>query len=142
MIKFNQDDAKREGDKIGVSWKTVKFDVSDLRQGMDVEREHGVAGAPKLPSGYKSNQQTDVTNGLDDPTIFARIALAHLYESPYYYKALAEMEKCLDNGVIATCGNHTIIILISIIVILIIVIIYVYVNHIKTNSETTAISNV
>lgn len=71
------DEARRVGDAIGVDWN--RFDVEQLRQGMDVEFEHG-----------SHDPQTDVTH--DDPILTGKIALAHLKEFPDYYTRLERME--------------------------------------------------
>jgi hypothetical protein len=73
----NSEDAKFYGEKLGVDWS--KFDVEQLRMGMDVELEHG-----------KIDPQTNVTN--DDPLITVKIALAHLNEFSDYYTRLEKME--------------------------------------------------
>lgn len=49
--------------------KRIKFDIHELRDGMNVELEH-----------------IDVTKG--DPILTCKIALAHLRENPNYYKLL------------------------------------------------------
>lgn len=68
------------GEKAGIDWGAVPFSEKDLAQGIKIEMEHG----PKDPA-------TDVTGG--DPVITAKIAWAHLNESPDYYKKLAEVER-------------------------------------------------
>ena len=57
------------GRKLKVNFNKTKFDVEDLRQGMEVELEH-----------------KDVTGG--DLKKTAMIALVHLKENPDYYKLL------------------------------------------------------
>jgi len=81
--KFTTEDAEKTSKTIGVDWNKEKFKVEDLRIGMDVELEHGT-----------ENNLTNVTN--DDPVMTAKIALAHLLESPIYYKLLEEMEEKFD----------------------------------------------
>ena len=77
--RFTLDDARRLGVAIGIDWSTAPFDAEQLRQGLDVELEHGA-----------HDPQTDVTG--DDPIMTAKIALAHLKELPDYYTRLAVME--------------------------------------------------
>lgn len=78
MNKFSSEQAKEIGDKLGVDW--AKFDVEQLRMGMDVELEHGLVDA-----------NTNVTN--DDPLMTGKIALAHLNEFSDYYTRLKELEE-------------------------------------------------
>ncbi|MFA6422516.1 MAG: DUF5661 family protein [Candidatus Buchananbacteria bacterium] len=75
---FSLEEAKQMGDELGVSWS--KFDVDQLRRGMDVELEHGTR-----------DEKTNVTS--DDILMTAKIALAHLNEFPDYYVRLEKMEK-------------------------------------------------
>jgi hypothetical protein len=75
---FTFDQARRAGEALGADWR--KFSVNQLRQGMDVELEHGTR-----------DSGTNVTD--DDLTTTAKIALAHLNEYPDYYKRLNKMEK-------------------------------------------------
>jgi hypothetical protein len=78
---FTSEKTKEIGDKLGIMWD--KFDVEQLRRGMDVELEHGLVDG-----------RTNVTN--DDPVITGKIALAHLNEFPDYYDRLDRMEKEAD----------------------------------------------
>jgi DNA-directed RNA polymerase alpha subunit len=75
---FVTEEARRLGEKLGVD--SSRFDVEQFRMGMDVELEHG-----------KISPATNVTD--DDPTMTAKIALAHLNEFPDYYTRLAKLEK-------------------------------------------------
>jgi DNA-directed RNA polymerase alpha subunit len=75
---FATEEARRLGEKLGVD--SSRFDVEQFRMGMDVELEHG-----------KISPATNVTD--DDPTMTAKIALAHLNEFPDYYTRLAKLEK-------------------------------------------------
>ncbi len=73
------EEARRVGDAIGVDWQ--RFDLEQLRLGMDVEFEHG-----------SYDPQTDVTG--DDPIMTGKIALAHMKEFPDYYERMeAEAER-------------------------------------------------
>lgn len=74
---FSSEDAKTIGEKLGLKWD--KFDVEQLRMGMDVELEHGM-----------TDPSTNVTG--DDPVVTGKIALAHLNEFPDYYTRLEKME--------------------------------------------------
>ncbi len=76
--RFNADEAKKIGDRLGVDWKT--FDVEQFRMGLDVELEHGL-----------QNLATNVTD--DDILMTGKIALAHLTEFPDYYDRLEVMEE-------------------------------------------------
>ena len=64
---------------------TQKFNLSDFKQGLKVELEHG----PKKKGGVSS--KTNVTGGNLLKT--GKIVLAHLDEDPKYYSKLAIMEK-------------------------------------------------
>lgn len=75
---FSADEAKRIGEELGIDWS--KFDIEQLRMGMDVELEHG-----------KIDPHTNVSD--DDPLTTCKIALAHLNEFPDYYDRLKEMEE-------------------------------------------------
>jgi len=74
---FTVADAQRALDALGV--RPRGFTAADLAQGMNVELEH-----------------RDVTKG--DPLLTARVALAHLRESPRYYDELARMEQRLQRA--------------------------------------------
>lgn len=76
---FTRDEAERVGEQISIDWEQAPFDVEQLRMGMDVELEHGLA-----------DPVTNVTN--DDPLVTGKIALAHLNEFPDYYTRLDRME--------------------------------------------------
>ena len=77
--RFSAEEAKRVGERIGIDWETVLFDVEQFRAGMDVVLEHGT-----------HDPATNVTD--DDPTATGKIALAHLNEFPDYYTRLQKME--------------------------------------------------
>jgi hypothetical protein len=76
---FTADEARRTGEEIGIDWASSPFDVEQFRMGMNVELEHGL-----------HDLLTNVTG--DEPTVTAKIALAHLKEFPDYYTRLARME--------------------------------------------------
>jgi hypothetical protein len=66
---FHQAHALRAAHKLHVNWARARFTPADLAQGMNIEREH-----------------RNVTHC--SPTLSAKIALAHLYEKPSYYRLL------------------------------------------------------
>ena len=76
---FTADQAREVGEQIGIDWGASRFDVEQLRMGMDVELEHGT-----------HDPDTNVTD--DDIVMTAKIARAHLNEFPDYYTRLAAME--------------------------------------------------
>ncbi|MGH2884112.1 MAG: DUF5661 family protein [Solirubrobacteraceae bacterium] len=76
---FTADQARAAGERIGIDWAGSRFDVEQLRMGMDVELEHGTR-----------DPETNVTD--DDVVVTAKIAWAHLNEFPDYYSRLAVME--------------------------------------------------
>lgn len=75
---FSAEEAKNIGEQLGIDWS--KFDVEQLRIGMDVELEHGTIDA-----------NTNVTN--DNPLMTGKIALAHLNEFADYYTRLERLEE-------------------------------------------------
>jgi hypothetical protein len=78
--KITLKQAQDTGKKLGVNWKTSRFDAEQFRMGMQVELEHG--------------DRRDVTNLTGDDLIATgMIALAHLLELDRYYYLLDEMEK-------------------------------------------------
>jgi hypothetical protein len=80
---FNLEDAAKAVTEIGIELPNESFDLGDVLHGMDVELEHGTRYS-----------DLDVTG--DDPTLTAKIALAHLREFPDYYERLARMEREAD----------------------------------------------
>lgn len=76
---FTTEQAREAGEQIGIDWAASRFDVEQLRAGMDVELEHGTR-----------DPETNVTD--DDIVVTAKIARAHLNEFPDYYVRLAAME--------------------------------------------------
>ena len=77
---FDNDEARRIGEQIGIDWDTSPFDVDQFRIGMNVELEHG-----------SQDPRTNVTH--DDPITTGRIAWAHLNEFADYYTRLEAMEE-------------------------------------------------
>jgi len=80
VSSFTSEQAEELGRLIGIDWGQARFDVEQLRRGLDVELEHGTR-----------DPATNVSD--DDPLTTARIALAHLNEFPDYYTRLAVMER-------------------------------------------------
>jgi uncharacterized protein DUF5661 len=78
-VVFTADQAREVGERIGIDWSRSRFDIAQLRMGMDVELEHGT-----------HDPDTNVTD--DDIVVTAKIARAHLNEFPDYYTRLAAME--------------------------------------------------
>ena len=76
--RFTELQVKEIGEKLGIKWD--KFNVDQLRRGMDVELEHGLC-----------DPATNVSN--DDVLTTGKIALAHLNEFPDYYDRLEKMEQ-------------------------------------------------
>lgn len=75
---FTTEEAKKTGDKLGITWKD--WCVEQFRMGLDVELEHG-----------KIHKSTNVTK--DDPIATGKIALAHLNEFSDYYTRLKILEE-------------------------------------------------
>jgi len=80
---FTADDAALALVGADVDISDERYRLDDVRDGMNVELEHGTR-YPDL----------DVTG--DDPVITAKIALAHLREFPDYYQRLEVMEREAD----------------------------------------------
>ncbi len=79
--KFNSNDAREIGDRLGVDWANI--DLEQFRRGLEVELEHG-----------SRDPETNVTNS--DPLLTGKIAWAHLKEFPDYYTRLDQLEKEAD----------------------------------------------
>ncbi len=77
--RFTAEEARTVGERIGIDWRSSRFDVEQFRMGMDVELEHG-----------SKDPETNVTD--DDIAVTAKIARAHLNEFPDYYSRLSAME--------------------------------------------------
>ena len=80
---FSADQARDIGERIGIDWKTARFDVEQFRMGLDVELEHG-----------RRDPATNVSD--NDEVTTGKIAWAHLNEFPDYYTRLAQMETEAD----------------------------------------------
>ncbi|WP_349730480.1 DUF5661 family protein [Peribacillus frigoritolerans] len=77
---FSKEEAASIALLLGIDFNKSKFDLDEFWMGVNTELEHG-----------KISSQTNVTD--DDPIITGKIALAHLYEFPDYYKRLKVLEK-------------------------------------------------
>jgi hypothetical protein len=64
----------------GIDISDQRYDLEDVRDGMNVELEHGT----RFPD-------LDVTG--DDPVVTVKIAMAHLREFSDYYQRLETMER-------------------------------------------------
>jgi rubrerythrin len=76
---FTMEEAAAVAKQLEVDFAKVGFDLEQLKNGMDVELEHGTR-----------DPKTNVTG--DDPVLTGKIALAHLNEFPDYYIRLKRME--------------------------------------------------
>lgn len=76
---FSTEQARDIGERIGIDWRTSRFDVEQFRMGLEVELEHG-----------RRDSATNVSD--DDELTTGKIAWAHLNEFPDYYTRLARME--------------------------------------------------
>jgi Protein of unknown function (DUF5661) len=77
--KFSAEQARSIGERIGIDWKSSRFDVEQFRRGLEVELEHG-----------RRDPSTNVSD--DDELTTGKIAWAHLNEFPDYYTRLERME--------------------------------------------------
>lgn len=76
---FTTDDAAKALAAAGIDISDEQYGLDDVRDGMNVELEHGT----RFPD-------LDVSG--DDPVVTLKIALAHLREFPDYYERLEVME--------------------------------------------------
>lgn len=81
-ISFTIEDAKKFLEILGVNISDAFFSIEDLKNGMNVELEHGL---------IKGFSITNISN--DDILITGKIALRHLLEFPDYYVRLEKLEK-------------------------------------------------
>lgn len=77
---FTIEDAAAAVAASGIDISDERFDLDAIRDGMNVELEHGT----RFPD-------LDVSG--DDPVVTLKIALAHLREFPDYYERLEVMER-------------------------------------------------
>lgn len=78
-MKINKSQAKKLAKKFRIDIEVVDFD--EWHSGLNIELEHG----------EKLGILTNITNNNLDLT--AKITIAHLIETPDYYKRLAKMEE-------------------------------------------------
>ena len=86
---FTMEHAASAASAAGIDLTRARYSLSDLAAGMMAELEHGTA-----------YPETDITG--DDPVLTAKIAAAHLRNSPDYYaprRGLKAWEKSLGKGV-------------------------------------------
>jgi hypothetical protein len=79
-LMYTIEDAAEALAVAGIDISGERYGLEQLRDGMNVEWEHGT----RFPD-------LDVTG--DDPVVTAKIALAHLREFPDYYQRLEVMER-------------------------------------------------
>lgn len=77
---FSREEAEIIARELCLDFAKEKFDFEEFYMGVNVELEHGLR-----------NKRTNVTD--NDPILTAKIAIAHLYELPDYYKRLKVLEK-------------------------------------------------
>lgn len=88
-MEFTLEQARAAAEKAGFDLEAEGFDLKALAAGMNAELEHGL-----------DYPDTDVTG--NDPILTAKIAVAHLRKSPFYYasgKGLKSWEASLARGV-------------------------------------------
>ncbi|MFA5177326.1 MAG: DUF5661 family protein, partial [Candidatus Omnitrophota bacterium] len=118
--QFTTEEARQIARKIGHTWSNAQ-ELENLRMGMNVELEHGLAaGANNVTS--------------DDPVQTAKIALAHLAEFGDYYQRLDEMER----AALHPSSGPSRAIIIAIIAIVIGIIIVVIVMMYRATNESMA----
>lgn len=72
MKKFKLEDAKKAAEELKIDFNKEGYTVEEFLEGMNIELEHGTV-----------DKETNVTD--DDRLVTAKIALAHLNETPLYY---------------------------------------------------------
>ena len=88
-MEFTIDQATAAAEAAGIDLKKERFTAEALAAGMTAELEHGA-----------ESPDTDITN--NDPILTAKLAVAHLRKSPFYYapkKGLRAWEASLGKGV-------------------------------------------
>lgn len=88
-MEFTIEQARAAAEEAGFNLDAEGFDLKALASGMNAELEHGLA-----------HPDTDITG--NDPVLTAKIAVAHLRVSPFYYasgKGLKSWEASLARGV-------------------------------------------
>lgn len=79
--KFTIQQARVASKVLRIDYRNVQFTLMDMWIGMNIEAEHG----------SRISVVTNVTR--DNPVTTAKIAYAHLKESPYYYRSAAQLHK-------------------------------------------------
>jgi hypothetical protein len=79
-VVFTTADAAAALAAVGIDISAERYGLEDVRDGMNVELEHGT----RFPD-------LDVSG--DDPVVTLKIAVAHLREFPDYYERLEVMER-------------------------------------------------
>jgi len=82
MVKITKQQAKELGEKFNINFEIIPFE--DWLNGLNIELEHGTKFA-----------FSNITN--NDLIMTAKIAIAHLLESPNYYTQLVKMEQKLED---------------------------------------------
>lgn len=77
---FTTEDAAAALAAAGIDISGERYGLEAIRDGMNVELEHG-------------SRYPDLDVSGDDPVVTLKIALAHLREFPDYYERLAVMER-------------------------------------------------
>lgn len=85
-MKFTIEDSEKQLKRLGYDISKLPFSLKDFTHGMEIELEHGT----------ELGKNTNITN--DDPLKTAKIVLAHMKESPLYYKELKKMETKLEKN--------------------------------------------
>ena len=88
-MEFTIEQAQAAAVAAGIDLSAECFDVKALAAGMSAELEHGT-----------TDPNTNITN--DDPILTAKLAVAHLRKSPFYYapsRGLKSWETSLGKGV-------------------------------------------
>ncbi|MGL5715943.1 MAG: DUF5661 family protein [Paraclostridium sp.] len=94
-MKFNAEDAIKALQTLKYDIDNLPFTIEDFTYGMNVELEHGT----------ELGKNTNVTNNNYLDT--AKIALAHMKESPKYYKELKKMEVKLEKKASTIKGGYS-----------------------------------
>lgn len=74
MKKFTLEDAKKAAKELKIDFEKAGYTAEEFLEGMNIELEHGTV-----------DPKTNVTD--DDMITTAKIALAHLNETVFYYNA-------------------------------------------------------
>lgn len=75
-VSFNTAEAMKIANKLGIYFSKERFDLEQIRMGLDIELEHG--------------RKFNITE--DNPLLTNRIAFSHLNEIPDYYTRLKKLK--------------------------------------------------